>query len=130
MENEEIKSIKDIERDLRFIESEIIAKQYEKDKITGEERYVKYSRALKCVVAINLTKKQYVNYWTAQYKSYPEQLKRILKKIDDKFENGLISAEEMAELVRQSKDFESEKKSALKGLTKPKEEKIGEDSQC
>ena len=128
MENEEIKSIKDIERDLRFIESEIIAKQYEKDKITGEEKYVKYSRALKCVVAINLTKKQYINYWGAQYKSHPEQLKLILEKIEDKFENGLISAENMLELIRASKDFESEKKNAIKVLTKPKEKKIGEDS--
>lgn len=121
MEDEQIRMLKDVEADLKYIENELIAKQYKKDEETGEFRYVKFSRVLKCVAVINLTKKQYINYWTAQYKSYPKELKRILEKIDDKFENGLISPEEMIALVKESKDFESEKRNAIKALSKPKE---------
>lgn len=131
MENEPIRIIKDLNGDLNFIENEIIARQYKKDEETGEFKYVKFSRALKCVVVINLTKKQYINYWTAQYKNYPDQLKTILEKIDDKFENGLIPAEEMIKMIKESKDFESEKKNALRVLMKSKEEKkTGDDVEC
>lgn len=111
---------KKIERDKRFIKSEIICKQLSKNKKDNEddEKYIKFSRTLNAVSVINLTKKQYDNYWITQYKDSPEQLKIILETINDKFANGLTSAERMIHLVENSTIIGREEIEALNLLGK------------
>lgn len=115
-------SEKEFENDLKFIENEIISMQPDIDEsIENEEekyKFVKFSKALNGVAVINLTKKQFKNYWRTLYKDSPQKLKIILEKIDDKFENGLTSRKEMIEIIKKSNDYESEKKAAIKALTK------------
>lgn len=109
------------ENDIKYIEKEIIAIQPEVDLwATNKEdmfKYVKFSRPLNCVSIINLTKKQYKNYWKSLYKDHPEQLEIIMQKVEEKFNSGLISAAEMIEKIKQSKDSENEKKLAIKALS-------------
>lgn len=109
-----------LENDLKYIDKEIIAIQPEVNFLalnTDEMfKYIKFSRALNAVSIINLTKKQYKNYWNTIYKEHPEALSIIMDKIEDKFKNGLISTEEMAEKIMKSKDVELEKKAAIKAL--------------
>lgn len=122
MNQEEEMLRKELQNDLIYIENEIIAMQPDIDEETEDEeeryKYVKFSRALNAVAVINLTKKQYRNYWRTLYRANPKELKMIMDKIDDKFENGLTTPKEMIKIIKESKDFESEKKNAIKALTK------------
>lgn len=121
MNTDETLEAKQFDNDLIYIENEIIAMQPQINELAEDEdekyRYVKFSRALNAVSAINLTKKQFKNYWKTLYKNSPEKLEIILNKIDEKFENGLISKEEMIKKIEESKDYESEKRLAIKALT-------------
>ena len=115
---------KKFKRDMLYIENDIIAKQPEPNKYyeTPDEKYnyVKFCKPLNTFAVLNMTKAQYKKYWTTQYKNYPNELKIILEKVEEKFKNGLISAEEMLELIENSNDADSEKKNARKALTKKK----------
>lgn len=121
MNTDETLEAKQFDNDLIYIENEIIAMQPQINELAEDEdekyRYVKFSRALNAVSAINLTKKQFKNYWKTLYKNSPEKLEIILNKIDEKFEKGLISKEEMIKKIEESKDYESEKRLAIKALT-------------
>lgn len=113
-------------RDLEYIKNDIIAEQEVTGKIfneiTGkmekEKLYVKFSRIINAVTIINMPKKQYVNYYKTQYKDYPDKLESILQAIEEKFENNLISANEMLIKILRSNDVDSEKKAAIKNLIK------------
>lgn len=121
----EIDIKKTLNQDLRYIKNDIIAMQLDKNKCCEEDevdKYVKFSRILKTVTVINLTKKQYKNYWNTQYKDYPLELNLIMQEIEEKFKNGLTSREDMIQLIENSDDYESEKRNALKVL-KEKEKK-------
>ena len=113
-------------RDTKYIKENLIAKQWEDDSSAEEderEKYINFSRILKAVTVFNMTKRQYRRYWINQYNDYPEYKEKILELIDEKFEFGLTSPEEMIKLVEESKDFESEKARAIKLLRKTKEKK-------
>ncbi len=113
---------KELNDDLEYIDNEIIAMCPKPAEISEYQdpdevyKYVKFSRALNAVAVINLTKKQYVNYWKTIYKDDLEEWKTILNAINKKFDTGLISAKEMINLIKKSSDYESEKKSAIKAL--------------
>ena len=78
--------------------------------------YMKYSRLLKAFSILDLTQKQYINFWKSVYKSYPEEWKEILQAIEDKFSNGLTSKENMIKLINNSHDSKIEKRRALIAL--------------
>lgn len=100
--------------DLEYIKGEIITDislPYVETKC-----YMKYSKLLKAFSILNLTKKQYINFWKSVYKSYPEEWKEILQAIEDKFSNGLTSKENMIKLINNSHDSKREKRRALIAL--------------
>lgn len=97
------------ESDLKRIEIEVIARQ-------KNGKYMKFYRPLDAVVITNMYKEEYINYWARQYYNEPEKREIIEKACIDKFENGLTDTETMAELIRNSKDREQEKKEYLKLL--------------
>lgn len=102
--------------DIAWIKRDVMARQIDGD-------YCKWSNILKTVVVIGLSEAQYRDFWEKQYKRYPRLQKKIAQACTDKFENGLISAEEMIEKIRNSHDYESEKCKAIQLLggtyTKP-----------
>ena len=61
-----------IEKDIEYINSDIIAKQ-------NDGNFCKYSSILKSVAVIGLTKDQYLNYWTGRYKNRPQEAQTILE---------------------------------------------------
>lgn len=109
------------ENDLKYIQKEIIAIQPEVNFLASNIdemfKYVKFSRPLNAVSIINLTKKQYKNYWGSLYKEHSQYFDIIMEAIEEKFNNGLISAEEMIEKIKKSSDSETEKKNAIEALT-------------
>lgn len=115
---------KKIVKDLEYIKNDIIAVQEttgkffneETGKIEKEKLYVKFSKIINSVVIINMPKKQYVNYWKTQYKDYPDKLKEVLQVVEEKFKTGIISNKEMIIIILKSKDFDSEKRTAIKNL--------------
>lgn len=130
LENVPIDINKRIKRDLLYIKTDLISKQLQKDikddKNEDEdekEKYVKFSKILGAVTVVNMTKKQYKRYWEGQYKLYPEKNKTILEAIEEKFNNNLTPQEEMIEIIKLSKDLESEKKRAIKLLSEKR--KVG-----
>ena len=125
LENFEIDVDKKFKRDLEYIKADLITKQLQKDikdnKFEEEdekEKYVKFSRMLGVVTIMNLTKKQYKKYWESQYKGYPEKNEIIMKAVEEKFKKGLTPREDMINMIKKSKDFESEKNRAIKLLSK------------
>ena len=128
LENIQFDVNKKLKRDLAYIKNDLISKQLQKDIKDNDcededekEKYVKFSRLLGAVTIMNLTKKQYKKYWESQYKSYPEKNEIIMKAVEEKFQNGLIPREDMINMIKKSKDFESEKKRAIKLLSERKE---------
>lgn len=124
LENIQFDVNKKLKRDLAYIKNDLIAKQLQKDikedyreEDDEKEKYVKFSKILRAVTVVNMTKKQYKRYWESQYKPYPEKHKIILEAIEEKFKNGLTSQEEMINIINLSKDSESEKKRAVKLLS-------------
>lgn len=114
---------KKVNRDLNYIKNDLICKQY-KPRIDIDENgnrekvdlYCKFCRPLNAVSVINMPKSQYIKYWTTAYNSYPEKLLIILKAIDKKFKEELISAEKMIYYILKSNDYILEKKQAIKLL--------------
>lgn len=95
--------------DLIYIKNEIMAQQ-----VNGS--YCKWSRPLKAVSVIDISYKQYINYWRSLYKNYPEYIDGITKACMDKLDNGLISRQELAQMIADSNDFVSEKEKAIEVL--------------
>lgn len=77
----------------------------------------KYSTILKCVCTYNLSKEQYIRYWATRYRKKQQEQNEIIKCCEDKFKSGLISVQEMIELVKKSKDRPKEKQKILDCLT-------------
>lgn len=127
----EIDINKKLEKDLKYIKNDLICKQNHKISIDIDRKiglkkkvnaYCKFCKGLNAISVMNMTKKQYEKYWTTAYNNYPNELSIILKAIDEKFKNQLISAKKMKELIINSKDFPSEKRKALSLIRK--EEKL------
>ena len=78
----------------------------------------KYSTILKCVCTYNLSKEQYIRYWTTRYRKKQQEQDAIIKCCENKFKKGLIPTQEMIELVKKSKDRPKEKQKILDCLTK------------
>lgn len=112
--NEELK------KDLEYIKKDLISLQPGTNKLASDEdekyRYIKFSRILNSTAIVGMTKKQYINFWRTQYIKKPELFGIILNAINEKFKNGLISIEEMREMIINSKDTEKEKKRILKEI--------------
>ena len=97
------------EKDLKFIERELIARQ-----ING--KYIKFNKDINAVAILNMTKYEYLDYWSKQYEDNIEKMEKIIEICNDKFENNLVSREEMIELVLNSKDNTKDKPEALRLL--------------
>ena len=104
MEEERVE--RNLAKDLDYINNEIIAKQ-------TDGNYCKYSRILNAVAIIGLTTDQYEKYWSNRYKGSPDEYEQIHQAITDKFNVGLISQDEMIDLIQKSKDVPNEKKKAI-----------------
>lgn len=105
---EEVKELNNLEKDIKYIDATIISPQKE------DGYYCKYSRILKSVVVTDMTKDSYLNYWMKKYKYEPlESQQKIIQACSEKLTNGLISTEEMIELVKNSNDRPSEIKKVL-----------------
>lgn len=124
-ENIQLDVNKKLKRDLLYIKTDLISKQLQKDfredsyeDEDEKEKYVKFSKLLGAVAVVNMTKKQYKRYWESQYKAYPEKNQIILDAIEEKFKKGLTPQEEMINIINLSTDVESEKKRAIRLLSK------------
>ena len=95
-------------RDTNYIKNEIISQQV-------DGNYVKYSRILKCVSVIGLTKDSFIGYWEKKYKN-SKDLPTIIECCKNKLTNGLTDPNKMILLIQNSKDFQSEKEKAIKLL--------------
>lgn len=110
---------KKLKRDLKYIEEDVIAKQFKEDKNAGEdekEKFVKFCKPLNAIGIIDMTKKQYKKYWNTQYLTFPKEKEIILQAVEQKFKNGLTNTDEMIQIIKDSKDYETEKKKAIKLL--------------
>ena len=99
------------QKDVRYIQKEEMAQQ-----VNDANSYVKFSSVLKAVANIGLTREQYMDYWARRYKSDKELQKLIMEEVEKKLTIGIIPREVMIEKIRNSKDFESEKRKAIKAL--------------
>ena len=104
--------IRQVKKDIAYIRGEVLAKQ-------KNGKYCKYSKILRSIVVINSTKEQHINYWRNLYgkNSNHEYCKLILKEINNKLENGLISLDKMVELEISSADSEKEKMKIINEIT-------------
>lgn len=101
---------KEFNKDLKFIENEVITKQ-------ADGRYCKYSTALKAVVVTNMERNAYIDYWSKLYSDKPKyMLDQIIEQCNKKLDEGLISNDEMIDLITNSKDVKSEKVNAIKAI--------------
>lgn len=104
-------SVSQLEKDLKYIKNEIIAKQ-------KNGKYCKVSRILKCVVVYGTTQEQYTNYWMGTYKKRPITEQEAIKKaIKYKFESDLTPLESIIKIEENSKDTDKEKKKIIKEIT-------------
>lgn len=106
--NDNKQEVLNVERDLKYINSEVISKQ-----IDGN--YVKWSRILNAVSIIGLTEHQFIDYWSKRYKN-SKDLPTIVECCKNKLQNGLMEPDKMINLIKHSKDFEKEKVKAIKLL--------------
>lgn len=101
-----------LEKDLKFIKGEVFAKQ-------KNGKYCKISKVLKCIIITNMTKEQHINYWMNTYRKRPkEEQEAILKAINWKLDDDLISLDKAIEIEENSKEIEKEKKKVLEEITK------------
>ena len=100
---------KTFNKDLYTIENDLITKQ-------KDGKYCKFSRLLNQVVIIGLTKEQYIKYYQSRWVGDDEKQKILLEACEAKFNNGLISNNEMIELINNSDDDIVDKPNALKKL--------------
>ena len=107
--DEEVDVSKRFEKDIEYIRNEVIAQQ-------PNGAYTKWSRALNSVSVVGITYNQYIDFWERQYKDYPEYIREIVDACMEKLDNGLIPRQQMIEMIRNSKDFESEKSRAIEAL--------------
>jgi len=91
-----------LEEDIRYINSEIIAK-------LKNGSYCKFSRVLNAISILQITKEQYIKYWQMLYKNDELGLKLILEACESKFNDGLTSKKEMLELLKNSNDIADER---------------------
>lgn len=115
---------KTFDKDIKYIETDIITKQPKENKNCKEDEkynYIKFSKPLNAIAIINMTKAQYKKYWENKYREFPNELEIIFKTIEDKFKNGLTPLKTMIELIENSNDYQSEKEKAINALKERKE---------
>lgn len=86
---------RNFERDLEYIKNDVIARQ-------SNRKYCKYSKIAKMVTVTNITKKNYISYWTKLYRDDQNKVNIIIKICEEKFKNGLTDLEDVIELEKQS----------------------------
>lgn len=96
-------------KDKSFIQNEVITQLP-----SGE--YCKYSRVLKAICVTNMTKQQYIKFWTNKYTKYINLQKQIKQICEQKLTEGLLPINDMIQLVKNSKDVPKEKQKMLKLL--------------
>lgn len=115
---------KAMERDLKYIENDIIAQQ-------KNGLYCKFSRLANTITITNLTKEVHLKYWIGVYKvkyspDKPETAEKyymaekiLIDAINDKFNNKLNTLEEVIDLENKSHDCKKEKDRLFKAITEP-----------
>ena len=77
--------------------------------------YMIFSKEHSMITVMEISKKKYIEYWTGSSPRCPKEYKaRIARICENKLENGLISIDEMIDLVKFSNDIEKDE--ALKLL--------------
>lgn len=95
--------------DLLRIENDIIARQ-------RNGKYMKFYKPLNAIVLLNMTQKQYMDYWINLYHNDYDKMQIIGQACIEKFENGLTDAGTMIELILNSKDKTKDRAEALRLL--------------
>ena len=113
---------KQLEKDINYIKNELICKQL-------NNRYMEFSKLGNFITVINETKDKFFKFWEVKYANQPAEIKnKIFEVLNNKFEDDLISIDEMVQLINQC-NWEPEKDYALHLLlntpyNKKKEEKL------
>ena len=96
----------DLKKDLQCINNKLICKQ-----LNG--KYMEFSPIGNFLTVINEPKSKFFNYWESKYNNESIYAKnKILKALQNKFDNDLISIEDMVYLINNAK-YEPEKNYAL-----------------
>lgn len=98
-----------LKRDIKYIKRELLAKQ-------PNGNYCKFSRILNAVTVIDISEEQIKKYWTSRYMNHIDAYNQIINAINDKLQNGLISADKMMQMIADSDDVDSEKIKAIDKL--------------
>ena len=108
---------RNIERDLKYIDQEIVAKQ-------ANGKYCKWSVLANTVTVMDFTPEDYLNYWLRTFKGRglvqriiitKEDMKEIKERISKVFERA-VPLEEMIRRVELSNETEKEQKRIKKTL--------------
>lgn len=99
-----------LEQDLKYIDNLLIAKQ-------KNGRYCRYAIELHGLAYINQEFKTIQAYWATQYKKNKKFQTIILEALQNKFDYGLMSTEDMINLIQKSNDTAKEKEKAITLLT-------------
>ena len=106
MDKSDLKDINDLKKDLQCINNKLICKQ-----LNG--KYMEFSPIGNFLTVINEPKSKFFNYWESKYNNESIYAKnKILKALQNKFDNDLISIEDMVYLINNAK-YEPEKNYAL-----------------
>lgn len=106
-----------LRNDLEYIKNDLICRQ-------PNGNYMKFSRIGNFLTIINEPKDRVVKYWLSQYSTedkktgkniFEKEQKIIRQALDEKFSTGLISIEEMKDLIIKAK-YEPDRAKALKFL--------------
>ena len=95
-----------LQKDLRYINNDVICKYNDKE-------YCKFSVPLNAICVLSFTEEIYIKYWTSPYAKHPQEKEQIMEACLKKLKEGTISKQQMIELVKNSKDDTSDKKSML-----------------
>ena len=95
-----------LNEDIEYINNELLAK-------LKNGSYCKFSRVLNSISILQITKEQYIKYWRMSYKNNEADLKKIIEACENKFSNGILSKDEMLELLKSSKDIEEERQQVI-----------------
>lgn len=102
---------KKFKSDVNYIRNEIITELY-------DGTYMKYSKILKSVVVLDLTKEKYINYWSNLYHNNKMYLPQIMKEVEDLFEYRLYDNTTFLKLVEIGKDNTKDKEKVINKLKK------------
>lgn len=123
-ENQIIDKNKQLQKDLKYIEEDILA--YQKNGLI-----CKICKPLSCITVTNMTKDRYLKYWQNNYKGKQDhesgRFDQITKACEDKLLNGMHSLDEVIEIELNSKDSKKEKDKLIEEITTSATKEVTED---